>query len=129
MRSCLFEELSWPEIAASVEAEYVPILPTGATEQHGPHLPTCTDTLLPLEIAKQVSAQARVLVLPAQVYGCRSKARTGGGQGFPGTISLDGATFIKVIRDVVGEVARHGFQRLIVFSWHYENTNFVHEGI
>jgi len=103
-------------------------LPIGATEQHGPHLPLNTDVVLPTEVALAVAEPLDLLVAPALAYGSRSRPLSGGGQGFVGTTSLRGPTFIALITDVLSEWLRHGFRRLAVLNWHWENHNFVYEG-
>jgi creatinine amidohydrolase len=123
------EHMTWPEIDQAVAEGYVPVWPIGATEQHGPHLPLGTDAILPLELTKVAAQQLPLLIVPPLKFGFKSKARSGGGQGFPGTTSLDGETLIRVVRDVVSELGRHGFRRLVVLNWHMENINFVWEGI
>src|ERR1700749_1525489 len=55
--------------------------------------------------------------------------RSGGGPFFPGTINLDGATLINVIRDIAREWSRHGAKKLCFFDGHFENHWFVLEGI
>jgi creatinine amidohydrolase len=125
----LMEHMTWPEIDQAVTEGYVPVWPIGATEQHGPHLPLGTDAILPLELTKIAALKLPLLIVPPLKFGFKSKARSGGGQGFPGTTSLDGETLIRVVRDVVSELGRHGFRQLVVLNWHMENINFVWEGI
>lgn len=122
-------EMTWEEIDQAVDGDYVPVWLIGATEQHGPHLPLATDTILPLEVIHETAEKLKILIPPPLPFGYKSKPLSGGGQGFPGTISLDGITLVSVVRDVVSELARHGFQRIVVFDWHMENINFVYEGI
>jgi creatinine amidohydrolase len=121
--------MTWTEVERAVELGYIPVLVIGSTEQHGPHLPLSTDVLIPTELVRRLATTAPVLIAPPLHFGFKSKALSGGGQTFPGTTSLDGETLIHVVRDVVGEIARHGFKRLVVLNWHMENVNFVWEGI
>ncbi len=123
------EEMTWKEVELAVSEGHVPIWLIGSTEQHGPHLPLATDTLLPLEVIKRAAQEVKIVIPPPLPFGFKSKALSGGGQGFPGTTSLDGETLIHVVRDVVSELARHGFRQIVVFGWHMESTNFVWEGI
>jgi creatinine amidohydrolase len=125
----LMATMTWREIEQAVTEGYVPVLPIGATEQHGPHLPLATDTILPTELTKLAAREVKILIPPPLAFGFKSKARSGGGQGFPGTISLDGETLIRLVRDVVSELARHGFRQIVLLNWHMENVNFVWEGI
>ncbi|MDM7934404.1 MAG: creatininase family protein, partial [Methanothrix sp.] len=69
----LLEEMSWPQIEEGLGRTRTVILPVGATEEHGPHLPVFTDTLEALEVAKAVAERRDVFVAPALAYGvCRS---------------------------------------------------------
>jgi creatinine amidohydrolase len=125
----MMETMTWPEVAQAVEEEYVPVWVIGSTEQHGPHLPITTDLILPLELVKRAAREIKLVLPPPLSFGFKSKALSGGGQGFPGTVSLDGETLIRVIRDVVSELGRHGFRRIVVMNWHMENVNLIWEGL
>jgi creatinine amidohydrolase len=125
----MMAEMTWPEVAQAVEEGYVPVFVVGSTEQHGPHLPLWTDTLLPLGVVRAAAREVRLLIAPPLPFGYKSKPLSGGGQGFVGTISLDGSTLICAVRDIVSELARHGFRQIVVLDWHMENVNFVYEGI
>jgi creatinine amidohydrolase len=125
----LMVDMTWQEVEQAVGEGYVPVWLIGATEQHGPHLPLATDTILPFEVIRRAAEEVKLLIPPPLPFGYKSKPLSGGGQGFPGTMSLDGATLIAAVRDIVSELARHGFRRIVVFDWHMENVNFVYEGI
>jgi len=58
----LLEEMSWKEIEEGLQEMQTVILPVGATEEHGPHLPVFTDTLQALEVAKEVARRRAVFV-------------------------------------------------------------------
>ena len=120
-------ELTWPEIQSAVESNIGVILPVGATEQHGPHLPLGTDYLCATAVALAVAPDSRMLVAPPVTYGCPSRPLSGGGQGFVGTTSLRPTTFMGIVRDVLNELLRHGFRRFAIVNWHYENGNFLYE--
>jgi creatinine amidohydrolase len=122
-------ELSWTDYSRILQSRDPPILiPVGATEQHGPHLPLSTDTLLPTAVCRGVAARTGALVAPSICYGCKSWPRTGGGQHFVGTTSLDAATVIGQLKDLVREFARHGVRKLAFVVGHMENQSFVIEG-
>jgi len=123
------DELSWPEYAARVRAGATLFLPCGALEQHGPHLPMATDAIFAEAIATRVATALGGLVMPRLAYGYKSQARSGGGQTFPGTTSLDGATLSAQVRDLLRELGRHGVERVVVVDGHYENQWFLTEGI
>jgi creatinine amidohydrolase len=105
------------------------ILPVGALEQHGPHLPMNCDIVIPSTVAERVARRTDSLVAPPIAYGYKSQPKSGGGNHFPGTTSLDGMTLICHVRDVVKEFARHGVRKCTVMVGHFENTYFVIEGI
>jgi creatinine amidohydrolase len=105
------------------------IVPVGSLEQHGPHLPLSTDSIIPTEIARRVAERIDALVAPPLVYGYKSQPKSGGGNHFPGTTSLDGATFADVLKDILRELARHGARQVAFIDGHYENEAFLTEGI
>lgn len=125
----LMNELTWPEYAARIGAGAVILLPCGALEQHGPHLPLGVDALLSTAIATEVARLVDGVVAHTLTYGYKSMPRSGGGPFFPGTVNLDGATLSSLVRDIVREFARHGARRVCLIDGHYENQWFLTEGI
>lgn len=121
------EYMSWPQVRDAIENDTIVILPIGAIEQHGPNLPIDTDAYLATVLAVAGAQDRPAVVAPPIIYGCRSRPQSGGGELFPGTLSLDGTTFIQMVSDVLGGLLRHGFRKLLVFSWHMENQGFVYE--
>jgi creatinine amidohydrolase len=122
--------MSWQHYRERVSASKAPVfLPVGALEQHGPHLPLGTDALLATAIAAGAAAAVGGIVAPALSYGYKSQPKCGGGQHFCGTTSLDAATLIGQVRDMVREFVRHGVERLVLVNGHYENQWFLIEGI
>lgn len=126
-RSARLDHLTWPEIKAAAERDAVVIVPVGSTEQHGYHLPLNTDVVLPESLAIEAGAELGSLVAPPIAYGYRSRPLSGGGEGFPGTISLSARTLMSVVEDVLVGLAASGFRRLVLLNWHYENSNFIYE--
>jgi creatinine amidohydrolase len=123
-------EMNWVEYDRRVrEGAPVLFLTVGALEQHGPHLPMHCDEVIPRRIAEEVARGIGGLVAPSILYGYKSQPRSGGGNHFPGTTSLDGATVVATIRDLLREFTRHGIRRIVVMDGHYENTMFITEGI
>lgn len=121
VESVFMAELSWPEWEARIQAGAIIFLPLGATEQHGPHLPLNVDVILPTAVAERVARQLGGLVAPTLNYGYKSMPRSGGGQSFPGTASLDAATFSHTIRDVIRDMGLHGARRFVILNGHLEN--------
>lgn len=123
----LLDELTWPEVRDAAARDAGVIVPVGATEQHGPHLPLSTDALLATELALAVAQPLDLYVAPPLAYGYRSRPLSGGGPSFPGTISLSARTLMALLEDVLTGLIASGFRRLAVLSWHFENANFVYE--
>ena len=87
------------------------ILPVGATEQHGPHLGTGTDTISAQWVARQAAGRTGVLVLPPIAYGCS----LGHTDRWPGTISLNPITLTTLVLEVARWALKSGIRKLIFF--------------
>jgi creatinine amidohydrolase len=108
-----FDELSMREVEQNARKCRVIILPVGSVEEHGVHLPLCTDSVQPEFVALEVAKKTGCLVAPPLRYGaCDS---TGG---FPGTISIEFQSLHMVVRDVLQEFIRNSFTRILVLSGH-----------
>ena len=110
--------LTWPEVEAAIAGgARTVVLPCGAIEQHGPHLPLLVDTAsasaLALEVARRLGD---ALVAPTLHLGCSDHHLP-----FAGTLSLRAETFEAVYRDCCASLARHGFTEIVCFSWHGGN--------
>ena len=91
-------EINWTEYDRRVREEQpVVILPVGSLEQHGPHLPMNCDAVIPTALSERVAARTGDLVAPTLCYGYKSQPKSGGGNHFPGTTSLDGETLIRMV--------------------------------
>lgn len=123
----LMEEMTWPEVAEAAQANVPVVLAVGSTEQHGPHLPLGSDCFLPQGVALRVAERLPLMIAPPIRFGARSRALSGGGETFPGTLSLRGTTLIATLHEVLAGLARSGFKRLCVQNWHYENAGFLWE--
>jgi len=109
----LLEEMSWPEVEAGLKETRTVILPVGATEEHGPHLPTMTDTIQAMEVARAVAAQRHVFLAPPLHYGvCRST------RGFPGTITVGHDAIRAFAKDLLISFADSGFARVMILTGH-----------
>ncbi|MFM7447778.1 MAG: creatininase [Leptolyngbyaceae cyanobacterium] len=130
MHPLMMGSLSWIEYQQRLQdKDAIVLIPCGALEQHGPHLPLGTDALLSTSVAQSVAEQINGIVAPTFSYGYKSQPKSGGGQHFPGTTSLDGNSLIQLLRDVVRELARQGARQVVVVNGHYENQWFLTEGI
>lgn len=127
--SVFMAELSWPEYQAKVRDGAPVFLPLGATEQHGPHMAMNVDVVLPTAVCERVARAIGGIVAPTIPYGYKSQPRSGGGEQFPGTTSLDAQTFALVVRDVICGLAHDGVRRLVVVNGHFENMWPAVEGV
>jgi creatinine amidohydrolase len=123
----LMENMTWPGVRDAAAAGLPVILPVGSTEQHGPHLPLRTDCEIPQAIAARAARQRPLIIAPTVGFGAKSRPLSGGGEAFPGTLSLRATTLIAVLEDVLAGLVRAGFQRICVQNWHYENGPYLWE--
>ena len=115
------EDMTWAEVAEIVAKTKLAIIPLGAVEQHGYHLPLLSDTLIALEIAKRVSLVLAeegksILVGPSIPFGVNPEAMA-----YPGSITIRPDTLKNLIKDVVVSLAAHGFSQFILLMGHDGN--------
>lgn len=111
-------------------AERAPVLiPVGSVEQHGRHMPLNTDVLLARALAGETAERVGALVAAPVVYGYKSQQRSGGGNHLTGTTSLDGATVTAIAKSLTVEFARHGARQIAFVNGHFENYQFLYEGV
>jgi creatinine amidohydrolase len=113
-----YEKLTWPEINDAVATGQICIVPCGAVEQHGPHLPLDVDMLLSTSVALGAGEQRpdKALVLPSVSYGY-----TGHVMDFPGTINVHYQHFIEQVLDITKSLAYHGFKKIMLLNGHGSN--------
>lgn len=113
-----------PEIEALNKQNGVVILPIGAIEQHGPHLPLITDTMIATRALAATLAQlpdeVPVWALPPQSYGKSNEHIN-----YPGTMTLSATTLMAVLHDIAASVARAGFRRLAFLNAHGGNMGLL----
>jgi creatinine amidohydrolase len=111
-----WQDLSWSAFAALPDAT-VAVLPVGAIEQHGPHLPLGVDSIINQQLLDRALAQApddlSVLALPLQAIGKSNEHAA-----FAGTLSLSAQTLIRLLTDIGESVRRAGVRRLILLNSH-----------
>jgi creatinine amidohydrolase len=121
----MYDEMTWQEIEEAVRLNATIMIPVGATEQHGEHLPLATDTLQGLEIARRAAdrlAEDNIPVIPGPIiqYGLRPFL-TETPRDFPGTISLSSKTLTALLEEVCFELVRNGFRTIYLLQGHAEN--------
>jgi len=124
MTTIRMEEMTWPEIRAAIEGGFTTVVfAVGSTEQHGPHLPTTTDTRIGDDLAHRVALrlgralQARTIPVGVSEHHLA----------FGGTISLKRATLKAILRDYVDSLVTCGFARIVILPSHGGNFSTVQE--
>ena len=119
-RRHLWEELTWPEAQERFQQVDIAMLPVGAIEQHGPHLPVDTDAYdakyLALRVAEACS-EPKPLVLPSISYGVSYHH-----DDFKGTVSISNDTLSKLVYDIGISVSRNGIKKLVIINGHGGNS-------
>jgi creatinine amidohydrolase len=112
-----WSQLTTRDFAALDVAATVAVLPLGATEQHGPHLPLGVDTVLADGIVAAalplLPAELPVLFLPTQQIGLSPEHAR-----FAGTLTLSAETLIRMWNEIGAGVARAGVKKLVLFNAH-----------
>lgn len=124
----LVANMTWYEFNERKDKDVV-ILPVGSVEQHGPHLPLFTDTIISEGFANLLGDKVNGIVMPSINYGYKSQPASGGGPLFPGTINLNGTTLINLVKDIIEELIRDGVRKIALVNSHFENQAFLLEAI
>jgi creatinine amidohydrolase len=116
----VLSELTWIEADAALRLRPIGILPIGATEAHGPHLPIDTDTIIAEATARRagewiVEAGMPAIVLPAILY-----TVTFAGMSFAGTSPVDAEPFERYLASVLTHLCRSGLRGIVVCNAHLE---------
>lgn len=104
------------EVAAGLKDNLIALLPVGAMEQHGPHLPLTTDTILAEGVARRIARLVGGLLMPAFAYGDAWSA-----EGWAGTISISPETTQEALIDIGSGLRRAGFAGLVTVNGHFGN--------
>ncbi len=112
--------MTWEEARAATGPGTVAVLPVGAIEAHGPHLPLETDVIIAQAMARagagRLAARGlKVVILPPLAYTAAAFA-----QGFAGTISLRPETVTATVMDIAGSLTHHGFGVLAIANAHLD---------
>jgi len=114
----LIDQITMPEFVAGLAVTKTVLIPVGATEEHGPHLPLGTDTFQAADVCRRLAEQRPLFVAPVIPYGvCRS---TGD---HPGTLSLTTETLKALIVDLVKSCYRQGLRQVVILSGHAGGTH------
>ncbi|MBL7967334.1 MAG: creatininase family protein [Prolixibacteraceae bacterium] len=116
-----FEELTTPDYIKAVEkSSKTCILPIGVFEKHGPHLPLGTDLYIAREYALRAAAKEYTVVFPWYYFSQINEAKHQ-----PGTIAYSPELIWKILQETLNELARNGFDKIIVVNGHGGNNAFL----
>lgn len=110
-------QLTWPQAEEQIKKMPVALVPVGATEQHGRHLPIGTDVFLAEKLASMVSDRTGALVYPSVNFGYSWVWRDR-----VGTVSMRQPVLQEILKDVVRSVERYGIQMVLFINGHEANS-------
>ncbi len=111
-----WDQMTGEEVRQRVSERRLAILPIGAVEAHGPHLPTGTDNLLAMAIAERVAEQVGGILLPLLPYG-----QVWSLQDFPGSLSISTETLANLLVELGLSLQRQGVALLAIINGHVGN--------
>lgn len=118
-------EMTWPEVAAMAKRTPVALVPTGATEAHGPHLPLATDVIIAQESCRRAAHYLAAegiecVIAPPFYFGV-----TNFGMPFAGTVTIPAETLTQLAAAVCHSLAQHDFNRIVFSNHHLEPAHFA----
>lgn len=114
----LLSEMTWPELKKAFDTVDLAVIPLGATEQHGPHGTFAVDTGRAEGFARRLGERLypRAVICPVVPYGFSPHHMS-----FPGTMTLTGATYLKVLEEIVASLYQHGLRKFFFANSHGGN--------
>lgn len=113
-------EMSWTDFENQVPK--VGLLPAGSIEQHGPHCPLNTDSLIAEKIAEHSADEMNVLLLPSITVGISREHAE-----FPGTVYLSPDTFRRQVREIILSAHGFGVEKFVIVNGHGGNVSALRE--
>jgi creatinine amidohydrolase len=113
------EDMTWPEARVAAQRGRTVLLPVGAIEQHGPHLPVDVDNRIVTWLCDEAARRRPDLLVSAPPihYGFNVH-----NMGFPGTVSVEVRHFLGYVGDVVRSFVRQGHDRVVLINGHGSNS-------
>ena len=122
-KSTRWDNITGPEIGQLAKDGAIVIIPTGSTEQHGPHLCTGSDALIITELAERIAEKVAETGRKCLVAPTVSVANSIHHTSFTGTITLQPSTYIQVLTEICSCIAANGFKKIFILNGHGGNTN------
>lgn len=113
---------TWRDLEEYFDEESIVMVPVGATEQHGPHLPLSTDALIAEAFAREAADRAGLACTPTIDIGVSSHHRQ-----FHGTMWADARAFREYVESITRNLTGHGIDRVIYVNAHGGNVNHLRE--
>lgn len=117
MASTFIQNMSWEAFREAVDKDPVMVVPMGSTELEGPHLPLGTDTIVAEGIAQRLPVDAGILIGPTLPVGYSKWFLP-----YPGTITLETETLIRVLVEYIESLITAGVQRFVFLNAHKGNN-------
>ena len=114
------KEMSWTEFERRRRTTDTVIVPTGAVEVYGPHLPMGADCIAAEAVAVRVAERTGALIAPMVEVG-----ESTGLIGFPGTLSFTKETFHRIVDGLFLELIRQGFKNFLFITGHAGNVDSI----
>jgi len=112
--SIWLQDMTWEEVQEKVETSSKTILlPFGSTEQHGPHLPCGTDTMVAMTLAEDAASKTGVPVAPPLWFGWSPHHMV-----LPGTITIRPDILAEMAFDIISSLHHHGFEKFVLINGH-----------
>ncbi len=126
MKSFLFHEHTREQLKQKADEGCMVVVALAATEQHGPHLPVYTDSLIGEFVAthavEEASKAVPVLLCPLLPIGCSDHHMK-----FGGTLSFSSATYLHMLRDIGESLVSGGFRKIVFLNGHGGNEPIMHQ--
>lgn len=116
MKEIMIQRMSWTDFRDAMKETDTVIVPLGVTEEHGPHIPLSTDTMIADHCAKLIGEKTGTPVAPTMPYGYAANVRK-----FPGSTSLDPQTYRALMTAYLESYIRHGAKRFLLVNGHGGN--------
>ena len=118
-------EKTWHEAKELAEKNAIAVVPIGAFEQHGKHLPLDTDMRLVTMVANRSAQIVKSKGIPIVVTPPVWTAFSPHHMNFSGTITLSMSSFVNVLQDICRCLNQHGFKKIFLLNGHGGNTNII----